>query len=79
MPPATVYDPPPYSWARVRTLAGAGVSSVVSPVGLAADEDPPAALRRMALDPVQVVAIEPRLAEQDCLLDDLLDGDRRAP
>src|SRR6185436_15638194 len=33
MPPATVYDPPPYSLARVRTLAGAGVSSVVSPSG----------------------------------------------
>ena len=48
-------------------------------IGLAADEDPPAALCRMALDPVQVVAIEPRLAEQDRLLDDLLDRDRRAP
>ena len=47
--------------------------------GLAADEDPAAALRWMALDPVQVVAIEPRLAEQDGLLDDLLDRDRRAP
>ena len=47
--------------------------------GFAADEDPPAAVSGTALDPVQVVAIEPRLAEQDRLLDDILDHDRRAP
>src|SRR5688500_16393329 len=33
MPPATVYEPPPYSWTRVRTFVGAGVSSVILPSG----------------------------------------------
>src|SRR6476620_3799909 len=31
MPPATTYEPPPYSWTRERTLNGAGVSSEVEP------------------------------------------------
>ncbi len=56
-------------WRQLRRLA----------TGLAADEDPPAAVCGTALDPVQVVAVEPRLAQQDRLLDDLLDHDRRAP
>ena len=31
VPPATTYEPPPYSWTRVRTLNGGGVRSVVEP------------------------------------------------
>ena len=43
------------------------------------DEDPPAALGGPALDPEHVVAVDPRLAEQDDVADDVLDPDRRAP
>ncbi len=30
-PPSTAYEPPPYSWTRLPTLKGNGVSSAVRP------------------------------------------------
>ena len=47
-PPATTYEPPPYSWTRLRTLNGGGVRSAVEPSARSADEDAPAALGRAA-------------------------------
>ena len=44
-----------------------------------ADEDAPAVLGGPALDPEDVVAVDPRLVQQDDVADDVLDPDRRAP
>src|SRR5207237_3935731 len=46
---------------------------------LSADENGPAALGGPALRPVDPIAVEPRLAEADDCLDELLDRDRRRP
>ena len=63
MPPETVYDPPPYSWTRVRTLNGGGVRSAIVPSSAEADEHAAAALGWARLEPVRLVAVEPRFGE----------------
>ena len=48
-------------------------------VGRRADEDPPPAFGRPRLEPVGVVAVEPRLGQADDVADEVVDADRRRP
>jgi hypothetical protein len=48
-------------------------------IGGEPDERAPTGFGRTALDPVDVVAIHPRLGESDHLADEVIDPDRRDP
>ena len=57
---------------RRREVGGVAVAG-------APDQDAPAALGRATLDPVDVVAVDPRIAQPDDGTDDVVDTDRRWP
>ena len=77
-PPATVYDPPPYSWTRVRTETDSGTTASAA-LGTETHEHLASGFGRTGLQPVQVVAVDPGVVQADLVGDQVLDPDRTPP